>query len=83
MPSMSMTAQYYWNAFWTLNADRQIGAMGGCGPIPYSSRQMFIKGEGIVDPYMVREFNRMINRLDGLYLEYEAEKQKSKSKKKR
>ena len=63
-------------AFHEISLDRPLGAMGGCGPIPWSSIDQYASRHGIDDPDAFERFERLIRAQDRVYLEDAAEKLK-------
>jgi hypothetical protein len=63
-----------WDAFWRLSTDRQIGAMGGVGRIPWSSIDRFAERRGMGEQE-AEEFTRLIEVMDLAYTAHANEKQ--------
>jgi hypothetical protein len=73
-------ASFYLDAFHALSTERQIGAMGGAGYIPWSKAMTFAERAGIVSEDEQDLFWRMMKAMDATYLEWLAEKQKKPAK---
>jgi hypothetical protein len=72
---------FYLDAFHTLSTERQIGAMGGAGHIPWSCAMAFASDAGLLSADEREQFWRLIHKMDGSYLEWVGEKQKRDSTK--
>ncbi|WCS27786.1 hypothetical protein LOK46_13480 [Methylobacterium sp. NMS14P] len=70
---------YISNAFTELSSDRRLGALGGCGPIPWSSIELYARRLDIADLDEFERFARLIRAQDRVYLADMAEKQKKGS----
>jgi hypothetical protein len=71
-PELAAGSEFHLEAFNALTTDRQIGAMGGAGPIPWSSMDRYAARHEITgDAY--DHFLRMLKALDGAYLAFLAE----------
>jgi hypothetical protein len=71
-PDLLPGAQFYMDAFWDLSGDRQLGAMGGAGRIPFTALDRWAERHGVEG----RQFDLLravIRRLDDIYLERLAE----------
>lgn len=73
---LSDVAVGYWSAWQTLSADRPLGAMGGAGRIPWRSIRDHAADCGFADP---EQLARMLWAMDGVYLKWLADEQKSAS----
>lgn len=62
------------DAFNILHGDRQIGAMGGEGPIPFMAIDAYARRHLIEDPDDFERFCRLIRAMDNEYLTIRAEK---------
>lgn len=67
------------NAFSELSSDRPLGALGGVGPIPWSSLERYAARFEIEDLDEFERFARLIRAQDRVYLADMAEKQKKGS----
>jgi len=70
-PELLPEAVFYREAFTDLSGDRPLGAMGGAGPIPWSSIDRYaqraeVEGDGF------DRLKRMIRAMDRAYLEHMA-----------
>ncbi|WP_232629164.1 phage tail assembly chaperone [Methylobacterium sp. Leaf118] len=63
---------FYSEAFADLSADRQLGAMGGAGQVPWSSIDRYADRYEIDDLDDFDRFRRMIRAQDRIYLEHMA-----------
>lgn len=70
---LSEASQGYWSAWQLLTNDRPLGAMGGAGRIPWSSIERYAEKHLFDDAEILA---RMMWAMDGVYLEWLAEKQK-------
>jgi hypothetical protein len=75
-PDAFVDAQFYLDAFEALTTERQLGAMGGAGNIPWSKAMLFAQASGIESADERDRFWRMLHALDEEYLGWLAEKQK-------
>ncbi|WP_442785934.1 phage tail assembly chaperone [Methylobacterium sp. C25] len=64
------------DAFWSLSPDRPLGALGGCGHIPWSSIERYAARHGITDPDAFERFEALIGAQDRVYLKDVAAKAK-------
>jgi hypothetical protein len=71
-PELELGLEPYWNAFWALSGDRQIGAMGGVGPIPFTALERWAARHGIADADDFEELERFVRALDGEYIRWAA-----------
>jgi hypothetical protein len=67
-------SQGYWLAWHLLSSERQLGAMGGAGRIPFGSIDRYAS-QNLFDDEIV--LSRMLWAMDDVYLEWMAEKQKT------
>jgi hypothetical protein len=74
-------AQFYLDAFHALSTERQLGAMGGAGYIPWSKAMLFADLNHIASDDERDRFWRMLRVLDEEYLGWLAEKQKTSTTK--
>lgn len=78
-PEIEDGLDWYLAAFWDLTHDRQMGAMGGAGGIPWTAIDRY------ADRHEIDEFDTfktVLKALDGVYLEHVGEKMKAKPDKK-
>ena len=69
-------SSFYIDAFHTLSTERQTGALGGVGYIPWSKAMEFATDAGITLPDERARFWWLIHKIDGEeYLPWFAEKQ--------
>lgn len=68
-------AQGYWSAWHRLTHDRQLGAMGGAGRIPWSSIDVYADKHGFDADLL----SRMMWAMDDVYLVWLGEQQKKAS----
>lgn len=66
-PEIEPYLRFVWDAFWELNSDRPIGAMGGVGTIPFSSVDRYARRFGINDPDQFSRFLSLIRKIDSKY----------------
>lgn len=66
---------WYLAAFWDLTHDRQMGAMGGAGGIPWTAIDAYADRHEVED---FDTFKAVLKALDGVYLEHVAETMKRK-----
>jgi hypothetical protein len=59
-----------WTAFWALSGDRQYGAMGGVGPIPFAAIDRYAARFGVDEGEDFARFHTLIKRMDRSYLEW-------------
>jgi hypothetical protein len=77
-PDAFPEADFYIEAFHALSTERQIGAMGGAGYIPWSKAMAFATDAGLTSADERDRFWRLIHKIDAEeYLPWLAEKQKS------
>ena len=76
-PDLLQGLTLYYDAFWELFNDRQLGM--SVGPIPYSSIVTYCK-EWDMDGEMSQIMLRLVRKMDGAFLEWQ-EKQSKKDKK--
>lgn len=69
-----------WDAYTSLDRDRLVG-MGGPGPIPFSSIDLFARRYGIEDIAEFDRFRRLIMAMDAEYLKFVAERIEQETKK--
>ncbi|MDP4024462.1 hypothetical protein Q8W71_17695 [Methylobacterium sp. NEAU 140] len=67
-------------AFSELSTDRPIGAMGGCGPIPWTAIAGYAERYGLDDLDEFERFGRLIRAQDRIYLADVAKKLERKGK---
>jgi hypothetical protein len=63
-PEIENHLVFFWNAFWALNGDRQIGSMGGIGSIPFVAIDRYADRYGINGRDEFDRFHALIQRLD-------------------
>lgn len=76
-------AEFYLDAFWTLNAGRQfVSSMGGIMPcgIPYSEIRAYAEDAGLHDRNLRRDFVTIMQAMDGGYIEAVTERMKTTKK---
>ena len=78
-PEVEDGLDWYLAAFWDLTHDRQMGAMGGAGGIPWTAIDRYADRHEIDD---FDQFKTVIKALDGVYLEHVGEKMKALPEKK-
>jgi len=76
-PELLQGLSIYYDAFWEIFPDRQLGM--STGPIPYSSIITYCK-EWNLDEEMSYLMLKLIRKMDGLFLEWQ-EKQSKKNRK--
>jgi hypothetical protein len=76
-PEIPAYLEFIWEAFWQLSGDRQYGAMGGVGPIPFSSLDRYADRYGVSDPDQFDSFVVMIRALDVAYINHVSKSRKS------
>lgn len=69
---------FYLKAFSELSTGRQIGAMGGVGPISWRDLRDFASEAGL-EPDVAAGFYIVMRSMDDAYLEYQAEESRKKS----
>ena len=74
---------WYLSAFWTLSGDRPLGAMGGCGPIPFTAIDRFAARSGVNAQDLFARLLHIIQALDRVYLRHVDEQMRTKRKEKR
>ncbi|WP_443136604.1 phage tail assembly chaperone [Methylobacterium sp. Leaf399] len=77
-PDLWPHLQFASDAFSDLSSDRLIGAIGGCGPIPWSAIDRYAERYGIDNLDEFERFRRFIRGQDRVYLERAAEEAKGK-----
>jgi hypothetical protein len=78
-PDVLPGAQFYMDAFWDLSGDRQLGAMGGAGRIPFMALDRWAERHG-VEGGQFDLLRAVIRRLDDVYLERLAEQMRGSQK---
>ncbi len=78
-PEVDDGLDWYLAAFWDLTHDRQMGAMGGAGGIPWTAIDRYADRHEIDD---FDTFKTVLKALDSVYLEHVGEKMKTKPDKK-
>lgn len=78
-PDLWLHLHFFGNAFRELSSDRPLGALGGCGPIPWTAIERYADRYGIDDLDAFERFGRMIRAQDRVYLTDVAEKLKRKA----
>lgn len=73
-------AEFYLSAFNTLGSDRQMGGMGGLGPIPWSSIHRYAHAYGIEALVEFERLVRMIRSMDAMFMDFQNEKLKAAAK---
>jgi hypothetical protein len=63
-----------YEAFGALWGDRQLGAFGGVGAIPFQALDAYARRYGFDDREEFQRLHMLIARMDGVYLAYVAEK---------
>jgi len=76
-PELLQGLALYYNAFWELFSDRQLGM--SVGPIPYSSIMMYSR-EWNLDEEMSHAMLKLVRKMDNAFIEWQ-EKQSKKSQK--
>lgn len=79
-PDLSPHLVQVWEAFHNLTTERQLGALGGCGPIPWSSIERYARRYGIEELDEFEWFARLIRAVDTAYLVHVASKKPDKGK---
>lgn len=67
---------FAWRAFSALSSDRPLGALGGCGPIPWSCIERYADRHGIVGSDALDRFEALIRAQDRVYLDDAAARMK-------
>lgn len=57
-----------WRAFWALTNDRQFGALGGCGYIPFMAIDRYAERYGISGVDEFERFQTLLRQMDDAYL---------------
>ena len=78
-PEIEPGAALYLDAFWDLSGDRQIGAMGGAGRIPFLARDRWAQRQGLDDDAF-EMLSHVLRALDDVYLKHLAEQAKRATK---
>lgn len=78
-PRLSRWVQEYWDAFQILSGSRIIH-QGGIGPIPLSEMVAYMDATYLVDVDARLKFIKMIQSLDGIYVDHVNTKAKRESK---
>ena len=73
-PRVAEHLAWVYQAFWDLHGDRQIGAMGGVGQIPFASIDRYAARSCVDDGDDFTRFMALLRRIDGEYLTHVAEK---------
>lgn len=68
--------EFYWSAFWALSGDRQLGAFGGAGHIPFLAIDAYGRRYSVADGDEFDRFAALIRAMDAVYLEWLAEQTK-------
>lgn len=77
-PELLPGLDLYYEAFWELCPDRQMG-MSGVGPIPYSSiRDYCLDWE--LNEELTLNMKKLVRKMDGMFLEWQENKAKQQSK---
>lgn len=76
-PELLQGLSLYYNAFWELCPDRQVGM--GVGPIPYSSIVTYCREWGLNDE-MSNIMRKLLRKMDGVFLEWQEKQSKQASK---
>jgi hypothetical protein len=76
-PELLQGLDLYYNAFWNLCSDRQLGM--SVGPIPYSSIANYCK-DWKLDEEMSDNMKKLVRKMDGTFLEWQEKKSKQSSK---
>lgn len=66
-PLLIAEARLAWDGFWDLEGDRQLGAMGGIGPLPFVARSMWLEECGIQREER-RWYHDLWRRMDSVYV---------------
>lgn len=69
---------FYWQAFWDLTTDRQIGM--GIGPIPWSAVDRYAARHRLDDDEQFDLFARFVRAMDAVFLKTIHERQKRDAK---
>lgn len=80
-PDAFPESPFYIDAFHALSTERQLGAMGGAGRIPWSKAMLFADKSGMCVGDERDRFWFLIGALDGVYLEWLVDEMKKKTKK--
>lgn len=67
-------------AFRAISGDRQLGAMGGCGPIPFLAIDAYARRYEIEGADDFQRFHALLQRMDHAYLEWAAEQARQSAK---
>jgi hypothetical protein len=76
-PDLLQGLDLYYNAFWELSSDRQVGM--SAGPIPYSSIVTYCREWGL-DEELSSNMLKLVRKMDGHFLEWQ-DKQSKKNQK--
>ena len=76
-PKLLQGLNLYYNAFWELFPDRQLGM--SVGPIPYSSIIMYCR-EWNLDGELSGIMLKLVRKMDGTFLEWQDKQSKKSSK---
>lgn len=82
-PEIEDGLAWYMAAFWDLNGDRQLGALGGAGPISFLALDRYAERYSVADGDAFARFSTIIRGLDRVYLAHLAEKMTPAKDKKR
>ncbi|WP_428372631.1 phage tail assembly chaperone [Pelagibacterium lentulum] len=74
MPKLLPGGELYFEAFWKLNGDRQIGV--SVGPIPFVAIDRYADRMGFNSPREFSLLHRLVTAMDGVYLDHLHEKAK-------
>lgn len=78
-PELAPHLAFYSDAFSELDTDRQFGALGGAGRIPWSAIDRYAARHEIDDPDDFDRLRRMIRAQDRAYLDHMAEEAKARA----
>lgn len=81
-PDLPEHLESVWRAFWSLTGDRQLGAYGGCGRIPFVAMDRYAERfrSGDIDDF--ERFETLIRRMDEAYLGWVEEQHEDEKRKK-
>lgn len=77
-PELHERLQPYWDAFWSLDADRQV-SMGGASRIPWTAMDRYAQRHEIENDDFLR-LEYLLRRMDTAYLNYIKRKKPSSGK---
>lgn len=78
-PEIEPHLRLAWGAFWSLSGDRPVGAMGGCGAIPFTSIDRYAARYGIEDADDFDRFHTLIRRMDAAFIADAVQKTKTET----